>query len=163
MKNEAVSLSFAIWQYATSEMIKNGFTPLLAPSLVSRAPFLGSGHLPQGEDDLYKTQDGDFLSGTAEVPVTAYFADEVLELDALPIKFVAFSPCFRREAGSHGKDTKGLIRVHEFYKVEQVILAKADHAESVRLHEEITANSENLLKNLKLPYRVVANCGGIWD
>ena len=87
------------------------------------------------------------------------FRDEILAEEDLPIKIVAFSPCFRREAGSYGKDVKGLYRVHEFFKVEQVVLCRADHVESVRLHEEITANAEEIIQLLGLHYRVVANCG----
>jgi seryl-tRNA synthetase len=89
-----------------------------------------------------------------------YYQDEILDGRELPLKHLAYSPCYRREAGSHGKDTKGLIRVHEFFKWEQVILCEASHAESVRLHEEITENAEELLQLVKLPYHVVANCGG---
>jgi seryl-tRNA synthetase len=133
---------------------------MIVPSLVRREPFMGTGYLPQSEEDLYKTQDGDFLAGTAEVAMMSYYMDEVLDKKDLPIKFLAFSPCFRREAGSHGKDTKGLIRVHEFYKIEQVILCEANHQESVLQHEAITKNSEELMQALGLPYHVVVNCGG---
>jgi seryl-tRNA synthetase len=89
-----------------------------------------------------------------------YFADEILEAKDLPIKVAAFSACFRREAGSHSKDTKGLIRVHEFYKLEQVMLCEASHATSVEFHEYLTQNVEELIQELKLPYHVVVNCGG---
>lgn len=161
LKNEGVRLSFALWQFVLDHFArKDGYVPLLAPSLVRREPFIGTGYLPQGEEDLYKTQDGDFLAGTAEVATMSYFADEVLEARDLPKKFIAFSPCFRREAGSHGKDTKGLIRVHEFFKLEQVVLCEANHQTSVAFHEELTANAEQLLQALGLPYHVVVNCGG---
>ncbi len=139
---------------------KPDFTPIVVPSMVRREAFLGTGYLPQSEEDLYKTQDGDFLAGTAEVATMGYFMDEIIDKKQLPMKFFAWSPCFRREAGSHGKDTKGVFRIHEFYKFEQVILCEASHEESVRLHEEITGNSEALLQELKLPYHVVVNCGG---
>ncbi|HYC83187.1 MAG TPA: serine--tRNA ligase [Candidatus Paceibacterota bacterium] len=160
LKNEAAELSFAIWQAALEHFMGKGFSPMIVPSLVRPEGFLGTGYLPQGEEDLYKTQDGDFLAGTAEVATMAYFMDETLDLAALPKKFVSFSPCFRREAGSHGKDTKGLIRVHEFYKVEQVVLCQANHEESVRLHEEINRNTEEFIEKLAIPYRTVVNCGG---
>lgn len=133
---------------------------MIVPSLVRKEPFVGTGYLPQSEDDLYKTQDGDYLAGTAEVAGMGYYMDEIIEKIDLPVKFFAFSPCFRREAGSHGRDTKGLFRIHEFVKYEQVVLCEANHEESVRHHEELTLNSEVLLKELKLPYRVVLNCGG---
>src|SRR3989344_858369 len=135
LKNDAVSLTLALWQYAFSFFVKKGFPPLLTPAKVKRELLVGTGYLPQGEEDLYKTQDGEFLSGTAEVPVMGYFSDELIPKESLPNKFLAFSPCFRREAGSHGKDAKGIMRVHEFYKLEQVVLCEASHEESVKWHE----------------------------
>ena len=121
---------------------------------------MGTGYLPGGEDDLYRTQDDEYLAGTGEVATMSYYSDEILEASQLPIKIAAFSPCFRREAGSHSKDTKGLIRVHEFFKLEQVVLCEASHATSVEHHEAITENVEELLQELELPYHVVVNCGG---
>src|SRR5690606_6891254 len=117
-------------------------------------------YLPQGEDDLYKTQDGDYLAGTAEVATMGYYMGEVLEKKDLPMKFLSFSDAFRREAGSHGKDTRGIVRVHEFYKYEQVILCEASHAASVMHHEELQRNAEEITEALGLHYHVVANCGG---
>ncbi len=140
--------------------VKKGFVPLIAPSLIREENFKGTGWLPQGKEEIYKTQDDLYLAGTAEVPVMGLHQDEVLEAKELPKKYIAFSPCYRREAGSYGKDTKGIFRLHEFAKVEQVILCKADHEESVRWHEEITKNSEELLQAIGIPYRVVVNCGG---
>jgi len=160
LQNDAVLLSFALWQYSLEMLQKDGFKPLLVPSLVRPEPFYGTGYLPQGEEDLYKTQDGDFLAGTAEVSTMGYLMDEVLEMKDLPKLWVSFSPCFRREAGSHGKDTRGLIRLHEFYKVEQVILCEANHEESVRWHEALRENAEKIMQGLGLPYHVVINCTG---
>lgn len=160
LKGDAVLLMFAIWQFALNELVSKGYTPLSVPSLLKKTPFIGTGYLPQSEEDLYKTQDGDYLAGTAEVSTMGYYMDEVIDAKQLPIKFVSFSPCFRREAGSHGKDTKGLIRVHEFAKLEQVILCEASHEESVKLHEELTANVEGMMQKLGLAYHVVVNCGG---
>jgi seryl-tRNA synthetase len=161
LKNDGVTLSFALWQFVFDHFAKSGrFTPMIVPSMVRREPFIGTGYLPQSEEDLYKTQDGDFLAGTAEVATMSYYMDEVLEQKDLPKRLLSFSPCFRREAGSHGKDTKGVIRVHEFYKIEQVVLCEANHQTSVENHEELTANAEELLQALKLPYHVVVNCGG---
>ena len=114
---------------------------MIVPSLVRRETLFGTGYLPQGEEDLYKTQDDDFLAGTGEVATMAFHSDEILEQKELPKKYLAFSPCFRREAGSHGKDVKGLIRVHEFYKVEQVVLCEASHTESVTQHEAVNRNT----------------------
>lgn len=160
LKGDGALLSWAIWQYALDHFVKKGWTPLIVPSMVRREAFLGTGYLPQGEEDLYRTQDGDFLAGTAEVATMAYFQEEILDKSKLPMKFIAFSPCFRREAGAHGKDTRGLIRVHEFFKLEQVVLSEANHETSVALHEELTKNSEELLQGLNIPYHVVVNCGG---
>ncbi len=165
LKNDAVLLNFAIWQYAMQKLAGKGFTPMIVPSLVRRETLMGSGYIPQGEDDLYKTQDGDYLAGTGEVATMSYLSDEIIDLPASggiesAKKFVAFSPCFRREAGSHGKNARGLYRVHEFFKLEQVVLCEANHETSVALHEEITANAEEMLQELGIPYHVVLNCGG---
>ncbi len=161
LKNDGARLMWALERFVIDRfMNREGFTPFVAPSLVRREPFMGTGYLPQSEEDLYKTQDGDYLAGTAEVPIMGYFMNEVVDRNDLPLKMFAFSPCFRREAGSYGKDTKGVFRIHEFFKFEQVVLCEANHEESVRHHEELTANSEALLQELRLPYHVVVNCGG---
>lgn len=161
LKNDGARLEWALRRLVEDRfMNRDGFTPMVVPSMVRREPFMGTGYLPQSEEDLYKTQDNDYLAGTAEVATMGYYSDEMLDKSQLPIKFFSYSPCFRREAGSHGKDTKGVFRIHEFIKYEQVVLCEASHEESVRLHEEITANAEAILKELKLPYHVVVNCGG---
>jgi len=160
LKNEGALLQQAVLSYTMDAMVKKGFTPMTVPSLVRRETLMGTGYLPQGEEDLYKTQDDDFLAGTGEVSTMSYFSDEILDKAKLPIKFISFSTCFRREAGSHGKQTKGLYRVHEFYKLEQVVLCEASHAESVKYHEELTQNAEEILQAFNLPYHVVVNCGG---
>jgi len=160
LKNDGARLVWALHRFVEDHFIKRGFTPMIVPSMVRRESFVGTGYLPQSEEDLYKTQDGDYLAGTAEVATMGYYMDEVLDKKDLPLKFLSFSPCFRREAGSHGKDTKGIFRIHEFQKYEQVVLCEASHEESVKWHEELTANAEALLRELKLPHRVVINCGG---
>lgn len=160
LKNDGARLSWAIWRYAEDFFMKKKFTPMIVPSLVKREPFMGTGYLPQSEEDLYKTQDSDYLAGTAEVAMMGYYMDEVIPKEALPYKFLAFSPCFRREAGSHGRDTKGLIRVHEFFKWEQVILCEANHEESVRHHEWLNRNTEEFIESLGIPYHTVVNCSG---
>lgn len=161
LKNDAVLLNFAIWQFVSDHFnLKGDFSQMLAPSLVRRETLVGTGYLPQGEDDMYKTQDNDYLAGTAEVATMSYFADETLNASDLPKKIIAFSPSFRREAGSHGKDTKGIMRVHEFFKFEQVILCEASHEESVKRHEELLINAEEIMQTLKIPYHVVVNCTG---
>lgn len=160
MKNEGAQLFFALWQYTLDYFVKEGYTPMIVPSLVKREALYGTGYLPQGEEDLYRTQDDEFLAGTAEVAMMSYYSGEVLDKASLPKKFICFSPCFRREAGAHGKDVKGIIRVHEFFKLEQVILCEANHQMSVDFHEEITKHAENIIQALKLPYHVVVNCTG---
>jgi len=160
LKGDGARLVFALSQFVLNELSKEGFEPMIVPSLVRRESLIGTGFLPQGEEDLYKTQDGDFLAGTAEVGTMGYHMDEVLTLAELPKKYISFSPAFRREAGSHSKDTKGLIRVHEFFKWEQVILCEASHEQSVKFHEYLTENSEKLMQKLGIPYHVVLNCGG---
>ncbi len=160
LKNDGVRLSFAIWQYAMDFFSKKDFKPMIVPSLVRRESLLGTGMIPQSEDDLYKTQDGDYLAGTAEVATMGFHSGETIDLAGGPIKYLSFSPCFRREAGSHAKDTKGLIRVHEFYKVEQVVLCQASHEESVKQHEELNRNTEEFIETLGIPYHTVVNCGG---
>lgn len=159
LKNDGARLVWALERFVQDSFANKGFTPMIVPSLVRRESFVGTGYLPQSEEDLYKTQDGEYLAGTAEVATMGYYMEETLDKKNLPLKFFAFSPCFRREAGSHGKDTKGIFRIHEFQKFEQVVFCEAKHEESVRLHEEITANAEELLQALKLPYHVVVNCG----
>lgn len=160
LKNEGALLAFAVWQFVLDELVGAGFSPMIVPSLVRKDTLYGTGYLPQGEEDMYKTQDDDYLAGTGEVATMGYYSGEILDEEKFPLKILAFSPCFRREAGSHGKDTKGLVRVHEFMKLEQVILCKADHQESVKWHEHITNNAQAIMQKLKLPYRIVLNCGG---
>lgn len=160
LKNGGAELSFAIWQYAKDFWMKRGFQFMIVPSLVRKQTLMGTGYLPGGEDDLYRTQDEEYLAGTGEVATMSYFADQTIDVSASPIKVLAFSPCFRREAGAHSKDVKGLIRVHEFFKLEQVVLCEASHETSVALHEEINKNTEEFIQSLGISYRVVVNCGG---
>lgn len=159
LKNDGAMLEIAVWQYVMQRWQAKGFTPMLVPSMVKRETLLGTGYLPQGEDDLYK--DGtDYLSGTGEVATMFYHSDEILEDLSSPKKYIVWSPCFRKEIGSHGKDIKGLVRVHEFYKCEQVVLCEASHETSVLLHEELTRNAEEMMEELGLAYHTVVNCGG---
>lgn len=133
---------------------KHGYQEVWPPALVNRASMTGTGQLPKFEDDMYRLKDEDyFLVPTAEVPVTNLLRDETLEEKNLPIKFAAYSPCFRREAGSYGKDTRGLSRVHQFDKVELVKFVKPE--DSLNELESLTANAEAVLQALELPYRVV--------
>jgi seryl-tRNA synthetase len=160
LKGDGVLLANAVWQLALKHFSAKGLLPMSVPSLVRRETMLGTGYLPQGEEDLYKTQDGEYLAGTAEVATMAYYMDETLDMSAFPVQFLSFSPCFRREAGAHGKDVRGLIRVHEFFKWEQVVLCKAEHDESVRMHDWLNRNTEEFIELLQIPYHTVVNCGG---
>ena len=159
---EMALLEHAVMRFALDSMVARGFTPLSVPTLVRRETMIGTGYFPGGEDQAYRCDERDDLClvGTAEVPVTALYQDEILDGGDLPMKFVAQSTCYRREAGTYGKDTKGLYRVHQFQKVEQVILDVADEERSLGHHESILGNSEAILQALELPYRVVNVCGG---
>jgi seryl-tRNA synthetase len=160
LKNSGAMLSWAIWNYARDFFLSKNFDLFLPPVIVHKNFFYGTGHLPSGAEDIYQTQDGDYLAGTAEVPMMAYHAEEILEKKDLPKRYLAFSPCFRREAGSHSKDVKGLIRVHEFFKLEQVILCEASHDESVKFHEELNRNTEEFIESLGIPYQQLEICAG---
>ena len=161
LKNDAAQMELALMWYTLNKLTKKGYTPLIAPSLVRDFTLFGNGQFPWGREEVYKIEKDDlYLAGTAEVPVTAYFSDEILVEKDLPKKFVAFSPCFRREAGSYGKDTKGAYRLHQFNKIELVIITTAETNNSLTLHEELLANAEEILKDLELPYRVMLMCTG---
>ena len=158
--NDGALLSLAIWNYAMDFFSARGLSPIISPTVIKKQNLYGTGHLPGDVEDYYMTQDGDALAGTAEVPLMGMHANEVLDKKILPIKYLGFSPCYRREAGAHGKDVKGLIRVNEFFKLEQVILSEANHETSVKLHEEINRNAEEFIESLGIPYHTVINCGG---
>jgi len=161
LKNQLAQLHFSLLFYVSNKLIKKGYTPIIAPAVIKSMALFGCGQFPWGEQDVYKLNDEDaYLAGTAEQPVTSYFSGEILKESDLPKKFVAFSPCFRKEAGAYGKDTKGLYRLHEFWKIEQVIIAKNDIEEAKKLHEELQNNCEEILQDLKLPYRVLLMCTG---
>lgn len=159
LKNEGAVLEQAILKYAYDFMIKQGFTFMGVPWMVNPGFFVGTGYFPWGVEDHYKV-DEKALIGTSEVSLTSYYAGEILNEKDLPVKLIALSPCFRREIGAYGKDTKGVFRVHQFYKVEQVVLCENDEGVSREWHEKMLGYSENILKNLGLPYRVVLMCTG---
>jgi seryl-tRNA synthetase len=149
-------------RFALDLMVAKGFVPLTVPTLVRSETMVGTGYFPGGEDQAYRCDERDdlVLVGTAEVPVTALHAGEILDVKDLPIRYVAQSSCYRREAGTYGKDTRGLYRVHQFQKVEQVVIDVADEARSLAHHQDIVANAEEVLNALELPYRIVNVCGG---
>ena len=136
-----------------------GYREVFPPLMVNRQTMIGTGQLPKFEDDLFRLRDEDyFLIPTAEVPVTNLYRDEILSEDRLPIRYAAYTPCFRREAGSYGKDTRGLIRLHQFNKVELVAFTTPDR--SYEELERLTGHAESILQSLGLPYRVVNLCTG---
>lgn len=165
LKGDAVMLQFALMHYTLQKFISKGYTPFVPPVILKRRGFVNSAHFPWSEQDVYKfvTEEGEdeyFLTGTAEVPLVSYYQDEVLNEKDLPIKMIGFSPCYRKEAGSYGKDTKGAYRVHEFVKTEQVVICKNDVEESRRLHDEMMSYTEEIAQELGLPYRILLMCTG---
>jgi seryl-tRNA synthetase len=161
LKGEAVILELGLMQFALAHIVHKGFTPLSVPAMAKEYCFIGSGQFPRGREQTYALPEDDlFLVGTSEVAITGMHSGEILREQDLPIRYVAYSPCYRREAGTYGKDTRGIFRVHHFYKVEQYVICRADHAESVRWHEELLANSEELVRALELPYHVLNICVG---
>lgn len=165
LKNEAVMLQFALMQYTLQKFISKGYTPVTPPVILKKRAFINSGHFPWGEKETYKfeTEEGEedsYLTGTAEVPLVSMYQDEVFNEKDLPIKMIGFSPCYRKEAGSYGKDTKGVYRVHEFVKTEQVVICKNDLEESRKIHEEMMNLTEEIAQDLKLPYRILRMCTG---
>ncbi len=160
LTGDIMLLEQALLQYALKHMVSKGFTPMTVPLMVKREAFVNTGYGPWGLDDIYWNQDGEGLVGTAEVPVTAYYQDELLREADLPIKMVGMSPCFRREVGSYGKDTKGVFRVHTFTKVEQVVYTVADEDITRQWHDQMLGYAEELLQSLGLHYRVLLMCTG---
>ena len=161
LKNAAVLLEQAVLQFALQHMVGKGFTPFIVPHLVRDPAMTGTAYFPSGRDQAYRMSEDELnLIGTAEVPVTAYHSDETLREDELPKYYVGLSSCYRREAGTYGKDTRGLYRIHQFQKVEQVVICRNDLEVSTREHDHILHNAEEILQALGLPYRVVLVCGG---
>ena len=162
MTGDLVTLQRALIQFMINQHIgEHGYTEAYAPYLVNAATLTGTGQLPKFEDDLFhiKSDTHDlYLIPTAEVPVTNFVADSIVEADQLPLRFVAHTPCFRSEAGSYGKDTRGMIRQHQFEKVELVQVVRPD--DSMDALEELTGHAETILRLLELPYRKVVLCGG---
>src|SRR5947209_11129582 len=161
LKGDAARLELALMNFAMDRIARKGFTPLIVPAMAREFCFLGNGQFPKGRDQVYAIEGEDtFLVGTSEVSITGMYKDEILSYEDLPLTFVGYCPCFRKEAGTYGKDTRGVFRIHQFNKVEQYVITIADHEESVRWHEQLIANSEELVQALELPYRVVNVCTG---
>jgi len=161
LTGDGAMLHWAVLRFAIDFMVGRGYTPMVVPLLMRDEAMRGTGYYPGSEEQTYRMERDDLnLAGTAEVPVTAYRSGEILNADELPIKSVALSTCFRREAGAAGKDTYGLYRIHQFDKVEQVIIGENDEEKSKQYHQEILANSEGVMQALGIPYRVVNVCTG---
>jgi seryl-tRNA synthetase len=160
IKNEAVLLELALLRWSLDFLKSKGFTIFRPSILVRKFAMFGTGMFPFGEKDAYKVDEDLYLAGTTEVPLMAYFSNEILDEKDLPIKMAGISCAFRTEVGSYGKDVKGIFRVHEFWQTEQVIICKNDEKESIFWHEQLLKNSEEMMQALKIPYRVVNCCTG---
>jgi len=159
LKREGVFLDMALMNFALEEMVKKGYTPIEPPFLMRREPYEGVVAISDFEDVLYKIEKEDlYLIATSEHPMAAMFMNEVLKTEDLPLKLVGVSANFRKEAGAHGKDTRGIFRTHQFNKIEQFIFCKPE--DSWKMHEELIQNAEELVQKLGLPYRVVNDCTG---
>ena len=165
LRNEMVLLEMAMLQFALNKLQSKGFNLLGVPSLVREFALFGTGHFPSGRDQVYYLPDDDlYLSGTAEVPLVGLHSGEILNESDLPILYAGYSPCFRREAGSSGRDVRGLIRVHQFYKVEQYVMCRNDMAESAYWHQQLLNTSEEILQALELPYHTLSSAVlAIWE
>ncbi len=162
LKNDAVLLEMALCRYVIDKLIKKGFTPMQVPLMVKEECMYGTSYFPGGREQTYTIpEDNLYLVGTSEVSLVSYHSGETFEsVDALPKMYCGYSSCFRREAGTYGKDTRGLYRVHQFTKIEQVILCEADYDKQYKLHDFLLNNAEEILQDLKIPYRVVKVCTG---
>lgn len=166
LKGMGAQLETAILQYGLDFLRDRGFTQLNPPLLGKEEIFVGSAHFPGSEDETFYVKNGKsgerewYLEGTGEVPLMGYRMHETLAIAELPLRYTTATPCFRTEVGNYGKDTSGLYRVHQFMKVEQVVLCEADKNTSKKLFDEILTNAEDFLKSLDLPYRIVRYCTG---
>ncbi len=161
LRNEMVLLEMATHRFALDKLMAKGFTLVSVPAFARESALVGTGHFPDGRDQVYHLPDQDlYLSGTAEVQLNSLHAGDILREDQLPILYAGYSPCFRSEAGSHGRDVRGLIRVHQFMKVEQYVICKNDPAETEKWHKALLETSLEIVKELGLPYRVVECCTG---
>ncbi len=161
LKGDGARLHWAVLQFSMDVMVSRGYTPMSVPLLMKDDAMRGTGYYPGSEEQTYRMEKDEVnLAGTAEVPLTAYRMGEILNEEDLPLKFAGLSSCFRREAGAAGKDTYGLYRIHQFDKVEQVVICKNSIEESNKFHEEILTNAEVVMRALELPYRVAVVCTG---
>ena len=161
IKNDLAQLELAMHMMVLDKLRSHGFTVITVPALSKEKPLYGQGYLPFSRDEIYYMPADDlYLSGTAELILNSLRADEILNETELPILYAGFSPCFRREAGAAGKDTRGLVRVHQFMKTEQFVICKNDVKESDKWHQTLLKISEEVLQDLELPYQVLDICTG---
>ena len=161
LKGRLALLEQALIFWTQQRLAENGFTLMTVPALARPQAFIATGHFPGHEEEAYEIpKDGLYLAGTGEIALTSLHSGEILEAAQLPILYAGYSPCFRREAGSAGRDVRGLLRVHQFYKLEQYVICADDPAESARWHERLLANAESILKALEIPYQVVETSTG---
>jgi seryl-tRNA synthetase len=161
LKGDGVLLEQSLLRFALDRLVERGFTPVSVPSFANEAAFIGTGHFPAARDQVYRIElDDQYLTGTSEVTLNALHSGEILNEADLPVRYAGISACFRREAGSAGKDVRGLIRVHQFNKVEQYVMCKNDPEESERWHRTLLEISESILHDMEVPYRVVECCTG---
>lgn len=161
LKGDGMLLEQAVLQYTLKKLVEKGFTPMQVPNIVNPECLMGTGYFPGGEEDAYwMERDDQWLIGTSEIPVTAYHMNEVLDESELPKKYCGYSSCYRREAGSYGKDTAGLYRVHQFMKVEQVVILPADEKMSEQYYQMILENAMEVLRDLEVPFRQLQLCTG---
>lgn len=162
LRGLGVLLELSLLRFAVDKLVARGFVPMSVPSFAVEEAFVGSGHFPTGRGEAYRVDDGSdkFIAGTSEVTLNYLHSGEILDEAALPICYAGVSTCFRKEAGSAGRDVRGLIRVHQFQKVEQYVLCKNDPVESARWHTQLLETAEQVLQELEVPYRVVECCTG---
>jgi seryl-tRNA synthetase len=161
LKGRLALLEQAIMFHAQQRLAADGFTLMTVPALARPQAFVATGHFPGHEEEAYEVEkDGLYLAGTGEIALTSLHTGEILEEAQLPILYAGYSPCFRREAGSAGRDVRGLLRVHQFYKLEQYVICEDDPEVSARWHARLLANAEALLRDLEIPYQVVETSTG---
>ncbi|MFA6236197.1 MAG: serine--tRNA ligase [Bacteriovorax sp.] len=161
LRNEMVLVEMAMHRMAMEKLMKKGFNLVSVPAFAREEALYGTGHFPNGRDQAYFIPEHNlYLAGTAEVQINSLHAGEILKESELPILYAGYSPCFRSEAGSYGRDVRGLIRVHQFMKVEQFVICKNDPAESEKWHKILLETSEEIVQDLELPYRIVECCTG---
>ncbi len=167
LKNEAALMHMGLMMLGMEKMMKYGYVPMITPTLVKDSVLFGSGHFPSGKEEVFhiksledKEKEDLFLAGTSEPSLLAYHANETLKKEDLPKKYCGFSPCYRSEVGSYGKDTKGLFRVHEFMKIEQVVICEADFQQAEKIQQEMMQMSHEILDDLGLHYQDLAICTG---